>query len=155
MFWAKLAFPSAVLAGSLLATVRLSRPGVPLGRVAVGLALPVVAIWILAILALIGTVPSSRTTAIFGGTWLACLINVTVLSAPGFVALFWAMKGLAPTRLALAGAAAGLLSGALGALVYALHCPELAAPFIAVWYLLGMLIPAGVGAMLGPVLLRW
>jgi hypothetical protein len=65
------------------------------------------------------------------------------------------MSGLAPTRLALAGAAAGLLSGAGGALIYALYCTEMAAPFISIWYLLGMMIPAAVGAMLGRQLLRW
>jgi hypothetical protein len=47
------------------------------------------------------------------------------------------------------------LAGALGALAYVLHCPELEAPFLAVWYLLGMLIPAGVGALVGPRVLRW
>ena len=78
-----------------------------------------------------------------------------MLSVPVFVAVVWAMQGLAPTRLRLAGAAAGLVSGSLGALVYALHCPELAAPFLGPWYLLGVLIPAGVGALLGPRLLRW
>ena len=65
------------------------------------------------------------------------------------------MKGLAPTRLALAGAAAGLLAGAIGALVYALHCPEMEAPFLGVWYVAGMLIPAAAGALLGPIVLRW
>jgi len=39
--------------------------------------------------------------------------------------------------------------------VYSLHCPELAAPFIGFWYLLGMLIPTAVDALLGPRLLRW
>jgi hypothetical protein len=48
-----------------------------------------------------------------------------------------------------------LLAGATGALVYTLHCPELAAPFLAVWYLLGMLVPAAVGLLLGSRLLRW
>jgi hypothetical protein len=67
----------------------------------------------------------------------------------------WALKGAAPTRLAWSGAGAGLLAGALGTLVYALHCPEMAAPFLAVWYLLGMAIPTAVGAALGPRLLRW
>jgi hypothetical protein len=65
------------------------------------------------------------------------------------------MKGLAPTRLRLAGAAAGLLAGTTGALVYCLHCPELEAPFLGFWYLLGMLIPTAVGALLGSRLLRW
>jgi hypothetical protein len=31
----------------------------------------------------------------------------------------------------------------------------MAAPFIGTWYLLGMLIPAAAGAMIGPRLLRW
>jgi hypothetical protein len=31
----------------------------------------------------------------------------------------------------------------------------LAPPFIGIWYLIGMLIPTGIGAWLGPSLLRW
>jgi len=69
--------------------------------------------------------------------------------------VFWAMRGLAPTRPPLAGTAAGLLAGTVGALVYCLHCPEMGAPFIASWYLLGMLMPALLGAFLGRFLLRW
>jgi hypothetical protein len=78
-----------------------------------------------------------------------------MLSLPVFVAVLWAMRGLAPTRLPLAGTAAGLLAGTVGALVYCLHCPELDAPFLGTWYLLGMLIPALVGSLAGPRLLRW
>jgi hypothetical protein len=29
------------------------------------------------------------------------------------------------------------------------------APFLAFWYLLGMLIPTAVGALIGPHVLRW
>jgi hypothetical protein len=65
------------------------------------------------------------------------------------------MKELAPTRLRLAGFSAGLLSGAVAAVVYCLHCPELGAPFVGFWYLLGMLIPASIGAFLGESFLRW
>jgi hypothetical protein len=38
---------------------------------------------------------------------------------------------------------------------YTLPCPELAAPFLGIWYLLGMLIPTAFGAWLGPRVLRW
>ncbi|HWT72548.1 MAG TPA: NrsF family protein, partial [Oxalicibacterium sp.] len=38
---------------------------------------------------------------------------------------------------------------------YCLHCPELAAPFVGFWYVLGMLIPTAAGALLGPRVLRW
>jgi len=55
----------------------------------------------------------------------------------------------------LLGLCAGLLAGAAGAVVYALHCPELDAPFLFVWNSLGMLLPAALGAGLGPKLLRW
>jgi len=60
-----------------------------------------------------------------------------------------------PSSLMRCAAAAGLLSGAGGALVYALYCTEMAAPFIGIWYLLGMLIPTALGAMIGPRLLLW
>jgi hypothetical protein len=49
----------------------------------------------------------------------------------------------------------GFAAGAMGALVYSVHCPELAAPFLGFWYLLGMLIPTAIGMALGPRLLRW
>ena len=155
MFWVKLAFPAALLAGALLATVRLSRPGVRLGRVPAAIAAPVLAVWLLAAIVLLGAAPAERPQLVFGETWVYCPFIIAALSVPPFGALLWAMKGLAPTRLALAGAAAGLLAGAVGALVYTLHCPEMESPFLAVWYLLGMLIPTAVGAMLGPRLLRW
>ena len=154
MFWVKLAFPAALAAGALLAAVRLSRPGVAIGRAGAMLAAPVLVIWVLAALALLGA-PQDRATLIWGETWAACLVNIPMLSVPAFVAVFWVMKTLAPVRPALAGAAAGLLAGALSAIIYALHCPELAAPFIGIWYLLGMMIPAALGAAVGPRLLRW
>jgi hypothetical protein len=36
-----------------------------------------------------------------------------------------------------------------------LHCPEMGAPFIGTWYLLGILIRTVLGALLGKTLLRW
>jgi hypothetical protein len=55
----------------------------------------------------------------------------------------------------LAGAAAGFAAGAIGAFLYSVHCAELAAPFIGIWYLLGILIPTTIGALCGPRFLRW
>jgi hypothetical protein len=34
-------------------------------------------------------------------------------------------------------------------------CAELALPFVAAWYTLGVLMTAALGAALGPRLLRW
>ncbi|MEY3253450.1 MAG: hypothetical protein RL227_2423, partial [Pseudomonadota bacterium] len=77
------------------------------------------------------------------------------LSLPALAAAMWALRGLAPTHPAQAGAAAGLFAGALGAFGYSLACDELALPFIAAWYTLGVLLTAGLGALLGPRVLRW
>lgn len=155
MFWIKLAFAASVAVGSLLAASRLSRPGARLGWVPGALAAPVLALWLLAAWVLLGAPAPERADLVMGRTWKYCLVSIPMLLVPALVAMWWAMKGLAPTRLALAGAAAGLLAGAIGALVFALYCPEMAAPFIGVWYVAGMLIPAAVGALLGPLVLRW
>jgi hypothetical protein len=155
MFWLKLAFPAAVAVGSLFAASRLSRPGARLAWIPIALVAPVLAMWLLSAYALLGAPPSERIELVMGSTWEYCLYYVPTLSVPVLVATLWAMRGLAPTRLSLAGAAAGLLAGAIGALIYALHCPEMEAPFIGVWYVAGMLIPTVAGALLGPIVLRW
>jgi len=155
MFWVKLAFVASFAAASLLATLRLSRPGLRLAWVPGVLSAPVLAIWMLATVVLARAEPAQRAGLFFGDTWNSCPFLIAMLSAPAFVAVVWAMQGLAPTRLRLAGAAAGLLSGAVGTLMYSMHCPEMDAPFIGFWYLLGMLIPTTLGALLGPRLLRW
>ena len=155
MFWVKLAFVAGLAAASLFAALRLSRPGMPLAWAPEALAAPVLAIWLLAAIALARADTAQHALLFFGNTWDECPFLIALLSVPAFVAAMWAMQGLAPTRLRLAGAATGLLAGAVGALVYCLHCTEMAVPFIGFWYLLGMLIPSAVGALLGPRLLRW
>lgn len=155
MFWMKLAFPLSLAVAAGFAVERLARPGVRLGSVPVALAAPVLVLWLMAAAVLLQAAPDERSALIFGISWSECPANIALISLPVFIASLWTMKGLAPTRLALAGAAAGLLAGAVGAAVYAIHCTEMAAPFLGVWYVLGMLIPAAAGALAGPFLLRW
>jgi len=155
MLWAKFAFVAWLAAAAWLATLRVARPGARLARIPGALLAPVLSMWVLAGIALAGADAPHRAELFFGQTWTACPFNIAALSAPIFAAALWGMKGFAPTRLRLAGAAAGLFAGAAGALVYAFHCPELAAPFLGVWYVLGMLAPAAAGALIGPRVLRW
>ena len=98
------------------------------------------ALWLLAARVLAQADATRRAVLFFGDTWDVCPFLIALLSVPGFIAAMWAMQGLAPTRLRLAGAAAGLFAGAVATLVYCLHCPEMAAPFIGFCYVLGMLI---------------
>jgi hypothetical protein len=155
MFWVKLGLAFSLAGAALLAVQRLARPGAALGSAPRLIAAPLLAIWGLAGFVLVRTPAPARAHALLGETWQLCPFLIAGLSIPTFVAALWALRGLAPTQLAAAGAAAGLLAGAVGALVYSLHCPEMAAPFVGSWYVLGILLPAGVGALLGPRVLRW
>ena len=155
MFWGKLVFAGLLAAGGLAVLRRLARPGMGLGHSLALLALPPLVLWGLAAVALGQAGPGERLPLVLGSTWRSCAFNIAALSLPALVASLWALRGAAPTRLAWAGAGAGLLAGALGALAYALHCPEMAAPFLAVWYLAGMALPTLAGAWLGPRVLRW
>lgn len=155
MFWVKLAFPLSVALAAIIAATRLARPGVALGRAPLGLIAPVAVIVVMAIFALATAQPDQRLALILSPTWKVCPWLIALLSMPLLTGTLWAMRGLAPTRPVVAGATAGLLAGAVAATIYALHCTQMAAPFLATWYVLGMLIPAAAGALLGPRLLRW
>jgi len=155
ILWLKLAFAGSLALAGFIATERLARPGVRLGGVRAALVAPLLVLWLIAAMVLIAAAPAQRADLILGDTWKTCAFNIALISLPLFAATLWAMKGLAPTRPALAGASAGLLAGALGSLVYALHCPESGAPFVAIWYVLGIAMPTLAGALLGPRVLRW
>ncbi|WP_152220948.1 DUF1109 domain-containing protein [Pseudomonas sp. SCB32] len=155
IFWAKVALPGSLALLALWLNARLARPGVRGGAAWTLLILPLLLVWLGAAVTLAGAPQEARADLILGRTWRTCALNITLLSVPAFLAIFWALRGLAPTRLRQAGAAGGLLAGATATLAYCLHCPEMGVPFWGVWYLLGMLVPTVLGVLLGPRLLRW
>ncbi len=155
MAWIKILLPASIGAAAFVAVQRLARPGVRVRGAWAGMLAPLLVLWAMGLVVWLGAAPEARPALLWGSTWRTCVFNITLISAPLFVAAFVALRGLAPTRPALAGAAAGALASGVGAAVYALHCPELGAPFLAVWYVLGMAVPVALGAWLGPRLLRW
>lgn len=155
MFWMKVLFPGAVAGASFVALTRLARPGVNARAGGVAISVPVLVLWLLAIAAYAGASIPERSAMVWGLTWRVCTLNIALISIPIFAAAFFALRQLAPTRLTQAGACAGALSGAASAAIYALHCPETALPFMALWYVAGIAVPTGVGAWLGPRVLRW
>lgn len=155
MFWGKLAFAAGLAAVALLLVRRLSLPGLPIGLAPLLLAVPPAVMWVAGAQELASASPWERSAVLLGQTWAVCPALITLLAVPVFGATIWAIRGLAPTRLRTAGAAAGLFAGAAGAAAYSLHCPEMAASFVGTWYLLGILLPAAIGAVIGPRLLRW
>lgn len=155
MFWVKLAYPASLASLGLVLVWLAGTPGRSLGLPLRGLAIPVLLMFALGTVVMVNAEAPERIVLAFGKTWRTCAMNIALVSAPMFIATIWALKSLAPTRLRLAGAVAGLLAGAAGTLVYAFHCPELAAPFVALWYSAGIAVPTLLGAGLGPKLLRW
>jgi hypothetical protein len=155
MFWVKEFFCIFLASAGVSLVTRLARPGARLGMTPLGIVLPLLGIWLLASFVLYSADPDARLALVLGRTARVCPILIALVSTPLFIAFMWSLRGLAPTQLRLAGAAGGFAAGAIGALVYSLHCPELAPPFVGIWYSLGILIPSIVGAALGPRLLRW
>ena len=155
MFWIKFLFALSLGVVGLIAVKRLARPGATLKKLPLAFALPIGALWGVALLVLAQASPLQRIHLVLGETWYECPFLITMLSLPIFIATILAMRSFAPTKLTQAGAAVGLMAGGWGAVVYCLHCPEMGAPFIGIWYLIGILIPSGIGAMVGKTLLRW
>jgi len=155
MFWVKVLFPLCIAAAGFVMVQRLARPGVAVRYAWTGAAMPVLGIWALAVAAWFTLPADDRMPSLMGQSWRICAASIGLMALPVFAATLVALKGLAPTQPALSGAAAGALAGGVGAAVYALHCMELTAPFLAVWYVSGIAVPVLVGAALGPRLLRW
>lgn len=152
--WMKVAYTFAIASFGFWIVERAGRPGSDMARPILLLALPLLAIALLAAVQI--SAPGADPRAlVMGSTSRVCATSILLVAAPTLLAVFWALRKLAPTRLGLAGAAAGLFAGGVGATVYAFHCPEAAAPFVAIWYTLGIALTAGIGAFLGRYLLRW
>lgn len=154
-FWMKGGYTLSLAVGALLATVHLSRPDALGARWLWLLALPVALLALLAANEMMHMPAHGWRALLMGHSWTRCSMLVAGLSLPIFAGFVWAFRRLAPARLRLAGAVAGLASGASAATLYCFHCPEATATFVLVWYTLGMGIAAGVGTLFGPRLLRW
>lgn len=153
--WLKLGY--AALLGSLALAwlARCARPAAPTRgaeRALVGVALAMAS---LALVATASLPAAQRAEAIWGHSWWECPAFVLGCALPALALTLRALRGLAPTDLPRAGAAAGLVAGCAGALGYGLVCDELGLAFIALWYTLGIVLCAALGAWLGPRVLRW
>jgi hypothetical protein len=154
-FWVKVVWLLLTCTFAMPVVMHLARPGVAAGRGVWGIAAALAGMASLA-LAQVATVDADTGMQLMlGGSWQICSASIAALSVPLLAALLWMLRSMAPTRPALAGASAGLMAGAMSGLVYSLHCPETAYAFLAVWYVAGMAVMTGVGALLGSRLLRW
>jgi hypothetical protein len=150
-----LAFTLGLVAFGASFLVRAARPVEPERRPLIIVGLLFLVIVSAGIAALLLTHPTVWAGMIFGPQWAACLFCIPLFAIAPFASLIWALRMGAPTNLARTGAIAGLVAGALGAAVFALHHPGGSIPFIALWYGGLIILCTLVGALLGPALLRW
>lgn len=155
MFWVKLGYTLALGLVSLWALERLSRPATPARRRMQWLAVPLVVVAGLGAWQLGEVAGDERLSVLMGATAAVCPWRILLFSVPPFLALVWAIRGLAPGNVRLAGAVLGLCAGGLGAAAYALACTESTAPFLAAWYTLAIAGVSAIGFATAPWVLRW
>ena len=155
-FWVKLAYTLTLGAIALLASLRLCRPEVS----RLPALWPLLSIPFAALIFFAAREWSRAPAGSWIGLWLGrsefkCMALIVLLSIPFFAGLVWTFQRLAPGNIRLAGAMAGLASGACAATLYGLHCTESAMAFVLVWYTVGMGLAALGGSLAASKFLRW
>jgi hypothetical protein len=155
MFWMKLGYAAATGGIAALLLARLARPVARAGALTVLALGPFALVALVAVVRMTQAPQAARHAMLMGHSAMLCPWRILAIGLPALVGAVWAVRGLAPTRLALAGLVAGAAAGGIGAAIYAVACDETSAPFLAIWYTLGMAVLAGIGALAGSRLLRW
>jgi hypothetical protein len=153
--WIKMCYAVSLALAAGLLTSRLARPVAHLKAPRMLVWLVVTAMAVVGAVMLGLTPADERLGALLGQTWLSCSWTLMGFSLPALAGILWAIRGLAPTQPRQAGWAGGLLAGALGAVGYALACPESSSAFVAIWYTAGIVLTGLIGRLLGPLVLRW
>jgi hypothetical protein len=154
-FWMKFFYTLVVALIGVWIVERLARPGVRANAQALLEIVPLAVIAAIAIYKLSMASPETRMPMMMGHSAMVCPWLILGLSLPILAGGIWALRGLAPVRLTQAGFALGILAGAASAFVYGFHCNENTAPFVAIFYTLGIALAGLVGAILGRFVLRW
>jgi hypothetical protein len=94
-------------------------------------------------------------TRLVGSNSRVCLTAIPLISLPLLAAALFGLRHGAPTRPALAGAIAGLLSAGLAATLYASHCTDDSPLFVATWYSIATALVTAIGALAGSKVLRF
>jgi hypothetical protein len=94
-------------------------------------------------------------TRLVGNNSRLCMTAIPLMSLPLLVAALIGLRHGAPTRPAVAGAIAGLLSAGLAATLYASHCTDDSPLFVATWYTIATAFVTAIGALAGSRVLRF
>jgi hypothetical protein len=94
-------------------------------------------------------------TRLVGNNSRLCMTAIPLMSLPLLVAALIGLRHGAPTRPAVVGAIAGLLSAGLAATLYASHCTDDSPLFVATWYTIATALVTAIGALAGSRVLRF
>ncbi|MBX5010548.1 NrsF family protein [Rhizobium lentis] len=155
VFWMKSAYNTLIAVAAFAAVFRLSRPDGSEGRLfgILGLIFAAMAA-VAAVQLMMGPIEAYRVL-ILGSSALHCPLFIIGFAIPVYAGAVWALRRAAPVDLRLTGFVTGIAAGGAGAWVYSWFCTENGMPFVLIWYTLGILLTAAVGAVSGPRLLRW
>jgi hypothetical protein len=98
--------------------------------------------------------PLPMMTRLVGSNSRVCLTAIPLMSLPLLAASLVGLRHGAPTRPAVVGAIAGLLSAGLAATLYASHCTDDSPLFVASWYTIATALVTAIGALVGSRMLR-
>jgi hypothetical protein len=155
LFDLKFVVTIALAAVAIAISLHLSRPEASLGKWAWLLAIPVglLGIGMMGEMMMPNRAPISER--LIGSNSRICLTAIPLLSLPLLAAALVALRRGAPSRPAVAGAFAGLLSAGLAATLYAAHCTDDSPMFVATWYTIAIGFVAAIGALAGSRVLRF
>ena len=94
-------------------------------------------------------------TRLIGNNSRVCMTAIPLMSLPLLGGALIGLRHGAPTRPAVAGAIAGLVSAGLAATLYASHCTDDSPLFVATWYTIATALMAAIGALAGSKILRF
>ena len=94
-------------------------------------------------------------TRLVGKNSWVCMTAIPVLSLPLLAGALIGLRHGAPSRPAVAGALAGMLSAGLAATLYASHCTDDSPLFVAAWYTTATALVTAIGALIGAKWLRY
>lgn len=156
MFDLKFVVTMALAVVAIVVSLHLSRPEASLGRWAWLLAIPVGLLGI----GMIGEMTmmphrAPMSVRMIGSNSKLCVVAIPLLSLPLLAAALFALRRGAPSRPAVTGAFAGLLSAGLAATLYAAHCIDDSPMFVAMWYSIAAAIVAAIGAFAGSRVLKF
>ena len=154
-FLLKVALALTLAASAISLAVHFFRPE-PISRrrlfpIAVAPAMLVAA----AIVELIVTPEATWMPGMIGIKPVFCVVMMLVLSIGPLLALLTALRYGAPSNPGLAGALAGLASGAISAAVFVIHCPNDSPLFVMTWYSLAIGLVTLAGYFAGRRWLAW